>query len=229
MPNRIFLVEDDRAIARAVKEYLEQHGFEVYTASTGKEALTIFPTVKAALMLLDLNLPEVSGLEVLQRIRQDSPIPIIILTARTEEADRVIGLELGADDYVMKPFSLRELLARVRAALRRAQGEIVQPEIIRVGELTIDLFQRRVWRHQHEITLTPTEFGLLVAMAKHPGRVFTRLSLLQALKGYAYEGFDRTIDVHIKNLRQKIEPDPSSPRYILTVRGVGYRFMEGDP
>lgn len=228
MVNRIFLVEDDRAIARTVKEYLEQQGFEVYTASTGKEALTVFPTVKAALVLLDLNLPEVSGLEVLQKIREDSTIPIIILTARTEEADRVIGLELGADDYVTKPFSLRELLARVRAALRRAHGEIVHPEIIRVGGLTIDLLRRRVWRHQHEVTLTPTEFDLLVVMAKHPGRVFTRLSLLQALKGYAYEGFDRTIDVHIKNLRQKIEPDPSTPRYILTVRGVGYRFVEGD-
>lgn len=231
MPERILVVEDDHSIARTIREYLDEQGFDVVTASTGRDALTIFPSARPALVILDVALPEVSGLEVLQKIRKDSAIPILILTARTEEADRVIGLELGADDYITKPFSLRELAARVRAALRRAKGEVAQPETIRVGDFVIDLPARRVWRslpsqQQEELSLTPTEFDLLVTFAKHPGRVFTRLSLIQAIKGYAYEGLDRTIDVHIKNLRQKIEPDVAHPRYILTVRGVGYRFAE---
>ena len=226
MPERILVVEDDHTIARAIKEYLESQGFEVITAPTGQDALILFPSVRPVLVILDLNLPKLSGLDVLQKIRKDSWVPILIVTARTEEADRVIGLEMGADDYITKPFSLRELAARVRAALRRAKGETSQPETIYAGDLVIDLHQRRVWRSQQEIVLTPTEFDLLVTLAKHPGRVFTRLSLLQAIKGYAYEGVDRTIDVHIKNLRQKIEPDVTHPKYIITVRGVGYRFAE---
>jgi DNA-binding response OmpR family regulator len=226
MPERILVVEDDHTIARAIKEYLESQGFEVMTAPTGQDALILFPSVRPVLVILDLNLPKLSGLEVLQKIRKDSWVPILIVTARTEEADRVIGLEMGADDYITKPFSLRELAARVRAALRRATGEAPYPETIYAGDLVIDLQGRRVWRSQQEIVLTPTEFDLLVTLAKHPGRVFTRLSLLQAIKGYAYEGVDRTIDVHIKNLRQKIEPDAAHPRYIITVRGVGYRFAE---
>jgi DNA-binding response OmpR family regulator len=226
MPERILVVEDDHTIARAIKEYLESQGFEVMTAPTGQDALILFPSVRPVLVILDLNLPKLSGLEVLQKIRKDSWVPILIVTARTEEADRVIGLEMGADDYITKPFSLRELAARVRAALRRARGEAPHPETIYAGDLVIDLQGRRVWRSQQEIVLTPTEFDLLVTLAKHPGRVFTRLSLLQAIKGYAYEGVDRTIDVHIKNLRQKIEPDAAHPRYIITVRGVGYRFAE---
>jgi len=226
MPERILVVEDDHTIARAIKEYLESQGFEVITAPTGQDALILFPSVRPVLVILDLNLPKLSGLDVLQKIRKDSWVPILIVTARTEEADRVIGLEMGADDYITKPFSLRELAARVRAALRRAKGETSQPETIYAADLVIDLHQRRVWRSQQEIVLTPTEFDLLVTLAKHPGRVFTRLSLLQAIKGYAYEGVDRTIDVHIKNLRQKIEPDVTHPKYIITVRGVGYRFAE---
>jgi two-component system alkaline phosphatase synthesis response regulator PhoP len=166
------------------------------------------------------------GFDVCRTIRRESGVPIIILTARVEEEDRVVGLELGADDYITKPFSPRELVARVRAVLRRAQGEISPPAVLRVGDLVIDLERREVRVGDREVRLTPTEFELLTAMARHPGRVFTRLQLLERIQGVAYEGYERTIDAHIKNLRQKIEPDPRNPQYILTVYGVGYKLRE---
>jgi DNA-binding response OmpR family regulator len=176
------------------------------------------------LVILDLMLPEVDGLDVARRIRQESDVPLIMLTARTEEADRVTGLELGADDYITKPFSLRELVARVRAVLRRAEGGLAPPQRIERGELVIDLEARQVERAGRPVELTPTEFELLATLARHPGRVFERLQLLEALDRYPGEGLARTIDTHIKNLRKKLEPDPANPSYVQTVHGVGYRF-----
>ncbi len=190
-------------------------------------ALTMFRHEKPALVILDLGLPGMDGLDVARTLRRESDVPMIMLTARVEEADKLIGLELGADDYVTKPFSPRELVARVRAVLRRVGGEREQstPPIV-AGDVQIDLERRQVTVGAQTVDLTPTEFDLLAVMARHPGRVFTRLELLDRVQGYAFEGYERTVDAHVKNLRQKIEPDPKQPRYLLTVYGVGYRFRE---
>jgi two-component system alkaline phosphatase synthesis response regulator PhoP len=178
------------------------------------------------LVVLDLNLPGMDGLDVCRTLRRESEVPIIMLTARVTESDRLIGLELGADDYITKPFSPRELVARVRAVLRRVRGGVHQPGLIRAGDLEIDVHGYRVVRGGEPLQLTRTEFDLLAILAQHPGQAFTREQLLDRLHGIAYEGYDRSIDAHVKNLRQKIETDPSEPRYVLTVYGVGYRFTD---
>ena len=190
-------------------------------------ALTVYRHERPALVVLDLGLPGMDGLDVARTLRRDSDVPIIMLTARVDETDRLIGLELGADDYMTKPFSPRELVARVRAVLRRTGGEREQaPLPIVAGEIRIDLERRRVIVGGEAVDLTPTEFDMLAVLARHPGRVFTRVELLDRVQGYAFEGYERTIDAHVKNLRQKIEPDPKQPQYVLTVYGVGYRFVE---
>lgn len=225
----ILVVDDEPKIVKTVRAYLQNAGFRVVTAADGQTALTIFRHEKPVLVILDLGLPGIDGLDVARTLRRESDVPLIMLTARVEETDKLIGLELGADDYVTKPFSPRELVARVRAVLRRTQGEPEQaPPPIVSGEVTIDPARRRVLVAGHEVTLTATEFDLLAVLARHPGRVFTRMELLDRVQGYAYEGYERTVDAHVKNLRQKIEPDPKEPRYVLTVYGVGYKFADAD-
>ncbi|MDW8069731.1 MAG: response regulator transcription factor [Anaerolineae bacterium] len=224
----ILLVEDEPRMRQVVRAYLEQAGFRVIPVGDGPSALHAFRRERPDLIILDLMLPGMDGFEICRMLRRESGVPIIILTARVEEEDRVVGLELGADDYITKPFSPRELVARVRAVLRRAQGEVAPPAVIRIGDLVIDLDRREVRAGGREVHLTPTEFELLATMARHPGRVFTRLQLLEQVQGVAYEGYERTIDAHIKNLRQKIEPDPKNPQYVLTVYGVGYKLREAE-
>jgi DNA-binding response OmpR family regulator len=223
----ILVVDDEPKIIKTVRAYLENAGFRVVTAEDGQMALTVFRHEKPALVILDLGLPGIDGLDVARTLFRDSNVPIIMLTARVDETDRLIGLELGADDYVTKPFSPRELVARVRAVLRRAGAEQEQaPPPIVVGDVHIDLERHHVTVDKQRLDLTPTEFDLLVVLARHPGRVFTRLELLDRVQGYAFEGYERTVDAHVKNLRQKLEPDPKQPRYLLTVYGVGYKFSE---
>jgi len=225
MGKRVLIAEDDREIVKVVRAYLEGAGFNVLTSYDGKEALFMAQQERPDLVILDLMLPEMDGLDVCRLLRRESDIPIIMLTARVEEVDKLVGLELGADDYITKPFSPRELVARVRATLRRAE-RASEPEIISVGEVTIDQGRHMVKVGSREVELTPTEFDLLTVLMRHPGQVFTRLQLLDRVQGYAYAGYERTIDVHIKNLRRKIEPQPHKPRYILTVHGVGYKFVD---
>ena len=223
----VLVVDDESKIVKTVRAYLENAGFQVVTAASGQTALAAFRHQRPALVVLDLGLPDMDGLDVARALRRESDVPLIMLTARVDEADRLIGLELGADDYVTKPFSPRELVARVRAVLRRAHGEreAAPPPII-AGPVTLDLERRQVSVDRREVELTPTEFDLLAVLARHPGRVFSRLELLDRVHGYAFEGYERTIDAHVKNLRSKLEPDPKNPRYIETVYGVGYRFAE---
>jgi len=221
---RILIVDDEEMIVRTVKAYLDREGFKTYTAFDGEEALRSFEDKGPDLIVLDLMLPKISGIEVTRAIRTKSSVPIIMLTAKAAEADRVVGLELGADDYVVKPFSPRELVARIRAVLRRFEGEGAEVERIVVGGIEIDIKTRELKVDGNEIELTPTEFDLLSYLARHPGQVFTRLQLLREVQGYTYDSFARTIDTHVKNLRRKIEADPKIPTHILTVHGVGYRF-----
>ncbi len=223
----ILVVDDEPKIVKTVRAYLENAGFRVVTADNGQLALTVFRYERPALVVLDLGLPGIDGLDVARALRRDTNVPLIMLTARVDETDKLIGLELGADDYVTKPFSPRELVARVRAVLRRTGAEREQaPAPIVAGDVTIDLERRQVTIGGQGADLTPTEFDLLVVLARHPGRVFTRLDLLDRVQGYAFEGYERTVDAHVKNLRQKIEEDPKEPRYVLTVYGVGYKFSE---
>ena len=226
MPNvaRILVVDDEPKIVQLVRDYLERAGFAVSTARDGNEALMRAHQERPDLIVLDLGLPELDGLEVTRRLRRDSGVPIIMLTARHEETDKVVGLELGADDYVTKPFSPRELEARVRAVLRRqvrAEGDILH-----AGAVTLDIPRLRAEVSGRPVSLTATEFELLVALARQPGRVFTRAQLLDAIHGVAFDSYERAIDAHVKNIRRKIEPDPRSPRYLLTVYGVGYRLAD---
>jgi DNA-binding response OmpR family regulator len=227
MPNvaRILVVDDEPKIVQLVRDYLERAGFAVSTARDGNEALMRAHSERPDLIVLDLGLPGLDGLEVTRRLRRDSGVPIIMLTARHEETDKVVGLELGADDYVTKPFSPRELAARVRAVLRRHAGE-ADGEVIRTGDLVLDAPRLRAEVSGRVVTLTATEFQLLIALARQPGRVFTRSQLLDAIHGMAFESYERAIDAHIKNIRRKIEPDPRAPRYVLTVYGVGYRLTD---
>ncbi|HUN08171.1 MAG TPA: response regulator transcription factor [Aggregatilineales bacterium] len=228
MGKRILIIEDEAKIMRTIRLYLEQAGYGVVWASDGTQGLATFRHEKPALMILDLNLPgDLDGLDVCRAIRRDSNIPIIMLTARTEETDRLIGLELGADDYITKPFSPRELVARVRAVLRRAEQPDITPEIVEASNIRADLQRRSVTVAGVSVELTANEFDLLITMLRYPGRVYSRAQLLEATQGTTYEGYERTIDQHVKNLRQKIEPDTRDPRYILTVRSVGYKFTEG--
>jgi len=222
----ILVVADDPGIVKVVRAYLEKAGFQVLVAYDGKKALHIARHDKPHLVILDLMLPEMDGWDVCRALRRESDVPIIMLTARVEDTDKLIGLELGADDYVTKPFSPQELVARVRAVLRRVEGMPAKPERISRGEITVDLSRHAVTVGDEPLDLTPTEFDLLATLMQDPGRTFTRSQLLEQTQGYAYEGYERTIDVHIKNLRQKIETDPSNPQHIRTVYGVGYRFEE---
>ena len=224
MSDTILVVEDEVKIARLVRDYLENAGYRVLVAHRGDAGLALARTERPDLIVLDLMLPGLDGLDFCRTIRRDSQVPVIMLTARADEADKLVGLELGADDYVTKPFSPRELVARVRAVLRRARGAEAEPELLRQGDLALDVARHEVSVGGRPVELTPTEFDLLAAMMRAPGRVFSRTQLLDLVQGEAYEGYERTIDAHIKNLRQKIEPDPKNPRYILTVYGVGYKL-----
>ncbi len=224
---QILLVDDEPRIVQLVRDYLEHGGFGVVTANDGPTALRAASTQHPDLMVLDLGLPGVDGLDVMRTLRKTSEVPIIVLTARGEESDKVAGLELGADDYLTKPFSPKELVARVRSVLRRADGLKAPAEVIRVGdqvELHVPSMQLTIG--DRRIELTATEFQLLATMARQPGRIFTRAQLLDAVHGVAFESYERAIDAHIKNMRRKIEPDPRNPRYLQTVFGVGYRFAD---
>jgi len=224
---RILVVDDDVKTVELVKLYLNRDGYQVFTAYDGLEALRLARESHPDLIVLDLMLPGLDGLEVCRTLRDESDVPIIMLTARTTDQDRLTGLDLGADDYVTKPFSPRELAARVRAVLRRLPGEALQrgPVQIKHGELTVNFLKREVSLGGRPLNLTPTEFKLLGVLIKEPGRVFNRGQLIEKALGYDFEGFDRTIDVHVLNLRRKLEPDPNHPRYIETVYGAGYKFL----
>jgi len=223
----ILVVDDEPRIVQLVRDYLEHGGFTVLVASDGPSALRSARTGQPDLVVLDLGLPGLDGLDVARALRRGGEVPIIMLTARTEESDKLVGLELGADDYLTKPFSPKELVARVRAVLRRAEGLRSPSDVIRVGsEVELDVPRMEARFGGRRIDLTKTEFQLLATMARQPGRVFTRAQLLDAVRGVAFESYERAIDAHIKNIRKKVETDPRTPRYLLTVFGVGYRFAE---
>ncbi|MEK6206322.1 MAG: response regulator transcription factor [Chloroflexota bacterium] len=225
---KVMVVDDEPKIVQLARDYLEHAGFAVVVAHDGKAALATARAQTPDLIVLDLGLPELDGLDVARTLRAESNVPIVMLTGRSEESDKLVGLELGADDYVTKPFSPKELVARVRAVLRRTERPRSATEIVRVGEVTLDIPRMRTTVADRTVTLTPTEFQLVATMAREPGRVFTRSQLLDAVHGVAFESYERAIDAHVKNLRQKLEPDPATPRYVLTVYGVGYRFAELD-
>jgi two-component system alkaline phosphatase synthesis response regulator PhoP len=220
----ILIIEDEPELVRVLRDYLQKAGFQVESAYRGDTGLSLWEHKRPDLVLLDLNLPGMDGLDVAREIRRKAETPIIMLTARVEEMDQLIGLELGADDYITKPYSPRLVVAKVRTVLRRVGAAAAAPQILRAADIEIDLSAHTVRRAESYIELTPTEFSLLAAMAEQPGRAFNRLQLLEATQGSAYEGYERTIDAHIKNLRAKLELDPKNPRYIETVFGVGYRF-----
>jgi two-component system, OmpR family, alkaline phosphatase synthesis response regulator PhoP len=222
----ILVVDDEPKIVTLARDYLEHAGFAVLTASDGPAALASVRQRRPDLVILDLGLPGLDGLDVTRELRRGSTIPIVMLTARDDELDKLLGLELGADDYLTKPFSPRELVARVRAVLRRADRPPESAETIKTGDIVLDLPRMRAEVAGTVVDLTPTEFGLLATMAARPGRIFTRAQLLDALHGIAFDTYERAIDSHIKNLRRKVEPDPRRPRYVLTVYGVGYRFAD---
>jgi len=223
---KIILVVDDKAsVRKLVQEYLNEHGYKVVTASNGQEALFTTRYKKPDLILLDIMMPEMDGFEFIRAHRRESETPIILLTARLEESDKVIGLELGADDYVTKPFGMRELLARVRAVLRRTSRDADGSEILRAGAIELDKAARQVQVGGTLVHLTPSEFDLLAILMASPGRAYSRMDLLEELQGTAFSGVARSIDVHIRNLRTKIEPDPANPTYVETVFGLGYRFQ----
>ena len=224
MAAKILVVDDEKRLVALVEAYLKQEGYGVITASNGQEALHLARQEKPDLILLDIMMPEMDGFEFIQVHRRERDTPIILLTARVEEEDHVIGLELGADDYVTKPFRPRELVARVRAVLRRTGKGSLPMEVLRVGEVTLDREGHLVRVADKQVDLTPSEFDLLSALMSTPGRVFSRMELLDRIQGVAYEGYERTIDVHVKNLRSKLEADTRNPRYIETVYGIGYRF-----
>jgi DNA-binding response OmpR family regulator len=225
----ILVVDDEPRIVQLVRDYLEHSGFAVLTAADGPTALRAARTGRPDLVVLDLGLPGLDGLDVARALRRDGEVPIIMLTARVEESDKLVGLELGADDYLTKPFSPKELVARVRAVLRRTEGLREPADVIRVGdEVELDVPRMDARIGGRRVDLTRTEFQLLATMARQPGRVFTRAQLLDAVRGVAFDSYERAIDAHVKNLRKKIEPDPRSPRYLLTVFGVGYRIAEPD-
>lgn len=227
MNRSILVVDDDRKMVDLIRLYLEKDEYQVMVAYDGKQALEIARRFHPALVILDLMLPKVDGLEVCRLLRSESRLPIIMLTARTTEEDKLTGLDLGADDYVVKPFSPRELMARVRAVLRRtADDSQAGPSLLKSGDLEVDFLSRQVTLLDKDIHLTPKEFRLLEILIRQPGRVFSRLDLLEDAFGYDYPGLERTVDVHIMNLRKKIEPDPEYPRYVQTVYGIGYRFAE---
>jgi DNA-binding response OmpR family regulator len=222
----ILVVDDEPRIVELARDYLEHAGFAVATATNGPAALDTVRRHRPDLVVLDLGLPGLDGLDVTRELRREGSIPIVMLTARDDELDKLLGLELGADDYLTKPFSPRELVARVKAVLRRADRPVEASDVIRVGDLTLDVPRMRTEVGGTNVELTPTEFTLLATLARQPGRIFTRSQLLDALHGVAFESYERAIDSHIKNLRRKLEPDPRQPRYVLTVYGVGYRLAD---
>lgn len=228
MPDIILLVEDETKIARTLRLYLEQAGYQVVTIEDGALALPAFRRAQPGLIILDLMLPHVDGWDICKQIRRESGAPIIMLTARSEETDKIIGLELGADDYITKPFSPREVVARVRAVLRRTQGALQPPQVIRTGDMVIDLARHEASLAGQSLELTPLELTLLATLARHPGQVFTRLQLLDQIQDAAYAGYERVIDQHIKNLRAKLGDDARNPRYIMTVHRVGYKFVTAE-
>jgi len=223
----ILIIEDEPELVKVLRSYLERAGFGVLSSYRGDDGFVTWQQKHPDLVILDLNLPGMDGLDVARNIRREGDTPIIMLTARIDETDQLIGLELGADDYILKPYSPRVVVARVRSLLRRISSSLPAGRIMRVAGLEIDLDAHTVLRENIPVSLTPTEFNLLVIMANQPGRVFSRLQLLESSQdGIAYEGYERTIDAHIKNLRSKLEPDKKKPRYIETVFGVGYRFVK---
>ena len=225
MGQTILVVDDEARIVKLVRDYLERAGFDVLAAQDGETALMLARVERPDLIILDLMLPGVDGLDVCRRLRQESGVPIIMLTARVEEADRIVGLELGADDYVTKPFSPGELVARVRATLRRASGEVGPSTMLRAGDVELDTASLTATVADQPVDLTPTEFQLLATLVRQPGRIFSREQLLEAIHGVSFDGYDRSMDSHVKNLRRKIEPDPRQPCYIQTVYGVGYKLV----
>ena len=224
MSKTILIVDDKASLRTMVKAYLSEQGFRVVTAADGQEALFVAREAKPDLILLDIMMPKIDGYEFIRIFSKEQETPIILLTAKLEETDKVLGLELGADDYITKPFGMREMLARIRAVLRRAEKTAPEPEILRASDVVLDKDRRSVTVGSTNVNLTPTEFDLLATLMAEPGRVFSRASLLEAVQGIAFEGLERSINVHIRNLRTKIEPDPGNPCYIETVFGVGYRF-----
>jgi two-component system, OmpR family, alkaline phosphatase synthesis response regulator PhoP len=222
----VLVVDDEPKIVQLARDYLEHAGFDVVTAANGRTALDQLRKRRPDLVVLDLGLPELDGLDVTRSIRRDSSLPIIMLTARDDELDKLLGLELGADDYLTKPFSPRELVARVKAVLRRTERAAEPADRVQAGDLSLDLPRMRAEIAGRPVELTASEFQLLATLAGQPGRIFTRSQLLDALHGVAFESYERAIDTHVKNLRRKIEPDPREPRYLLTVYGVGYRFAD---
>src|SRR5258708_24942817 len=225
MSKTILVVDDNRSIQRLVSEYLGEHNFRVVTANNGRDALFVARDEKPDLILLDIMMPKIDGYDFVRIYRKERDTPIILLTAKLDETDKVIGLELGADDYITKPFGMAELVARIRAVLRRTNKESIEGEVLRIGEIVLDKSAHLVTISNHPVTLTRSEFDLLITLMAMPERVFSRLDLLERLKGDSLDGVERSIDVHIRNLRLKIEPDPAKPQYILTIFGVGYRFV----
>lgn len=228
MAKTILVVDDEKRLRDMLQAYLSQEGFRVVTAADGQQALFVARSEKPDLIILDLMMPEMGGYEFLRAHSRERDTPVIILTAKLEENEKVLGLELGADDYVTKPFSMRELAARVRAVLRRAGDKASETDILRVADITLNHVSRVVTVGETRVDLTPSEFDLLAVLMSAPGRAFSRSDLLDRLQGTAFEGYERTIDVHVRNLRTKIEPDPGNPHYVETVYGIGYRFAADD-
>jgi len=222
----ILVVDDEPRITEIARDYLERAGFRVTTAANGADAIAMVRSRRPDLIVLDLGLPRIDGLDVTRTLRKQSNVPIIMLTARVDERDKLIGLELGADDYVTKPFSPKELVARVRAVFRRVDAPPLRGDLVSAGDVTLDKARMQASVAGRAVDLTATEFALVAALASQPGRVFTRAQLLDAIRGVEVESFDRAIDAHVKNVRRKLEPDPRNPRYVLTVYGVGYKFAD---
>lgn len=227
MPQTILVIDDEKRLVSLLQSYLQQEGYRVAAAYNGREALSVARREKPDLIILDIMMPEMNGYEFMREHRKESDTPIIMLTAKVEDEDKIIGLELGADDYVTKPFKPRELMARVRNVLRRAGKNEPKGKTLKASDLSLDRETREVFVGDRAVDLTPSEFDLLAALMSAPGKVFSRLDLLDVIQGVRYEGYERTIDAHVKNLRAKIEPDSRKPRYIETVYGVGYRLSKG--
>lgn len=221
----VLIVDDDVKLVELLQTYFEQEQFLVYTAYDGIEAVELVAKRKPDIMILDIMLPGMDGREVCRKIRQNNDVPIIMLTAKDDESDRLVGLGIGADDYVTKPFSMKEVVARAKVILRRMHGEVVEKKtVLQFREITIDLERHQVKRSGDVLDLTPTEFKLLEVLARAPERVYSRFQLMENTQGYAFDGYERTIDAHIRNLRRKLEPDSRNPQYVLTVYGIGYKF-----
>ena len=229
MAQTILVVDDETKLRDMIRMYLEQEGYHVVEAGHGREALYVARVEKPDLVVLDLMMPEMGGYEFMRAFSKEAATPVIVLTAKVDDHDKILGLELGADDYVTKPFNVRELIARVRALLRRTQKAAIEPDIVRAADIVLDRAGRTVKVADRSVDLTPSEFAILATLLAAPGQVFSRLDLLDRVSGESYEGYERTIDVHIRNLRTKIEPDPKNPIYVDTVYGMGYRFTTRKP